>query len=279
MVNTKPRKDSQGNTVPTTVLITGVNGSCGIGFELARLFAQDGYNLVIVGRDPVEVQSAASDLRLVPNAGAVLPLICDLSEAGAPQQLVQRLDSAGTQIDILVNNAGHGNGGQFLLKDIDLLVRETMLNVTSVMILIRLLVPKMIVRGYGKVLNLASTLSFQPSPYSAVYGATKAYVLSLSHALSVELRNTPVKITAFCPGVTRTQCFDRVELDKEKMFKPGIFMSANRTAKKGYRALFRNKSQHVVGDQNNLMVKIGNIFPKKANARVQGPIFQQATHD
>lgn len=185
-----------------TILVTG--GSLGIGAEFAKQLAAKGGNLVLVARDAKRLQEFASELTDV----KVHTIAIDLAEPGASQQLFDRVTALGLEVDILINNAGFAKHGDFAQVPFETQRGQVMLNVTSLVELTHLFLP-MIERKQGGVINVASTAAFQPVPYMAVYGATKAFVLSFSEALWGEYRDRGVKVLALCPGATDTPFFKR----------------------------------------------------------------------
>ena len=167
-----------------TVLITGA--SSGIGLELARLFAKDGANLILVARRQELLDALAAELR-EQHRVEVRVLIADLSRADAPDEIVRTLTEWAMEIDVLVNNAGFGARGSFTELDLNRQMDMVRVNVNAPTHLARLLLPGMISRRRGGILNVASMAGFQPGPYMAIYYATKAYLLSFSEALAEEV--------------------------------------------------------------------------------------------
>jgi len=175
-----------------TALVTGA--SEGIGLELARAFAADGWDLAIVARGEERLRAAAAELQAFGHT--VATFACDLAKDGAAQQLYDAVTRAGLRIDALVNNAGVATHGKFVDISTGDELAAIHLNVIALTHLLKLFVPPMVARGSGYVLNVASTAGLQPGPTMAAYYATKAYVLSLSEALSEELRGTGVRVVS-----------------------------------------------------------------------------------
>lgn len=185
-----------------TVVVTGA--SAGIGRELARLYADERTTLVLTARREERLRELADELHETDGArSVVVPL--DLAAADGAQRLLAKLDEAGLRTDVLINNAGFGAFGRFTDHDPERLTKMVSLNVTALTELTRRIVPGMVERGSGRILNVASVASFVPTPFLTVYGATKAYVLSFTHGLAEELRGTGVTVTALCPGPTATE--------------------------------------------------------------------------
>jgi len=265
-VDTRPRCDLQGNIIPTTVLVTG--GTSGIGRELAKLFVRDGYNVVIVARNKDHLIETTEELRKL-GSGTISYFECDLGQHDAAQELANKLHTNGINIDILVNNAGLGKFESVIEQDIESITSMLHVNITSFTLLTRLLVPRMLLRGWGKVLNVASIVAYYPGPFQAIYNASKSYVLSFSNALAVELQNTPVSVTAMCPGVTQTNFFNKAGADSSKVFStPGMSMSSEETALLGYQALFRGETQYICGVKNWGLSKMFNFTPSLVSSRI-----------
>jgi short-subunit dehydrogenase len=231
-----------------TALITGA--SAGIGVELSRLFAADKSNLVLVARRKEKLEELASELRGKEGV-EVRVLAADLGRADSPQEIVDTLAAEKVTIDVLVNNAGFGAMGPFDQLDATRQVEMVQVNVAALTHLTRLVLPGMIQRCRGGVLNVASTAGFQAGPYMAVYYATKAYVISFSEALHDELAGQGVTVTCLCPGPTATEFAAAAQLEKSRMFKNRP-MTAEQVARIGYRAFRRGKLLVVTGLMNYL---------------------------
>jgi short-subunit dehydrogenase len=186
-----------------------------------------------------------------------------LTDQHASQFLVDQLSREGAVIDILINNAGFGAFGNFAEMPEEQIIGQIQLNIAALTTLTRLLLPSMIARHSGRVMNVASTAAFQPGPLMAVYYATKAYVLSFSEALSNELRGTGVTVTCFCPGATHTGFARRAGNDKSRLFKKLGAMSAERVALDGYRAVMEGRSLSISGVQNWLAAESVRFAPRK----------------
>src|SRR2546428_3925260 len=182
-------------------LITGA--SSGIGLELAKLFARDGHDVVLVARSADKLKQLAAQLGSAHNIRAtVIP--ADLADPAAPEEIFRTLRAADVELDVLVNNAGFGVTGPFLATDAAAELRMIQVNVTALTHLTKLFLPAMLGRGAGRILNVASTAGVQPGPFMAVYYATQADVISFSHALAEELRGGGVAGTLPRPGPTPT---------------------------------------------------------------------------
>ena len=243
---------------PGTALITGA--SSGIGYELALVFARNGYRLVVVARDRVRLDSLAQTLQTRHGASVVV-LPHDLSRPSAPNDLMRDLANASVEVDVLVNNAGFGTHGPFAQSDMDAQLRMMQVNMAALTHLTRLVLPGMLARRAGKILNVASTAAFQPGPMMAVYYASKAYVLSFSEALANELAGTGVSVTALCPGPTKTEFQARANVGHTKMMSERI-MTAVDVALAGYQGLMAGKTIVIPGARNKLIAFAVRLLPR-----------------
>lgn len=230
-------------------LVTGA--SSGIGKELACLFAKDGYDLVLVARNRKMLESLAKVLHAEHQA-VVKILVQDLAQPEAAQVIVDRLAQASIEIEVLVNNAGTQSYGEFAGAHLDGQLELIQVNAAALVHLTHLLLPGMIRKGGGRILNVGSTGSFAPGPLNAVYCATKAFVLSFSQALGAELAGSGVTVTTLCPGATETAFISRHGLQDVRIFRKA--MPAGRVAQVGYRALQRGRPLVVAGIGNQLQV-------------------------
>ena len=231
------------------VVITGA--SSGIGKELAERFAADEAKLILVARSEDKLNELANDLKEKHGTDStVIPL--DLSKVDSAKVLYDKIQETEQQIDVLVNNAGFGQIGRFEEIPVERHINMCMLNMVTLTHLTRLVLPAMIERNQGKILNVGSTASFQPGPNSAVYYATKAYVLSLSEALYAELWDTNVSVTCLCPGPTETGFGADSEMG-DLTFFDRMKMDVKPVAEAGYKALRKGKRLVIPGVFNNLL--------------------------
>lgn len=242
-----------------TALITGA--SFGIGLELARIFAREGYDLILVARTADKLRQLASELEKA-HGSRSLVLATDLTEPGAPAYILDQTSKAGIPVEVLVNNAGFGQYGLFAENDLEECLRQIQLNVTTLTHLTRLYLPQMLERNSGHILNLASTAAFQPGPLMAVYFATKAYVLHLSEALSNELQGTGVTVTCLCPGATATEFHKRANATGMNLLRMGS-MDARTVAEDGYRAMMAGKPVVISGLKNWLVAQSVRFSPRR----------------
>jgi len=244
------------------VLLTGASG--GIGAALAPWFARDGHDLVLTARDEAALNRLADELRQRFNVRCtVLP--CDLAPAGAAGELVAALDRDSIRVDVLVNNAGFATYGLFweidLAAELDLL----QVNVVALTQLTRLLLPGMLDRGKGRILNVASTAAFYPGPLMAVNYASKAYVLSLSEGLAEEVAGRGVTVTALCPPPTCTGFQARAAMEESKLVR-GL-MDVETVARVGYQGLMRGQRVVIPGRQSQLRALLSRFLPRSVVAR------------
>lgn len=239
-----------------TALITGA--SAGIGKELAREFAADGHDLVLVARRLPELQALGAELEAQHRIRA-RAVACDLTSVGALGTLLA--DVAQQPLDYLVNNAGFGTVGPFAELDADREAEMVTLNVGAVVRLTRAVLPGMIARRKGRILNIGSLAGFQPGPYMATYYATKAFVNSFSEALAYEVRGTGVTVTVSCPGPTRTEFGDLSGIGRSRLFRTGA-ATAQSVAREAYRGMQRGRPMIVHGLRNRILAQSTRISPR-----------------
>ena len=248
-----------------TVLITGASG--GLGRELAGLFARDGYNLVLVARSDNRLYALKD--KLESEYGVKVSVFRkDLSEKYAARDVFDYSQSNHISVDILVNNAGFGDFSAFADADIKKLHNLIEVNINALMELTHFYLKPMIESGGGKIMNLASTAAFQPGPMMSVYYASKAFVLHFSEGLSMELRNTGVSVTAFCPGPTKTNFSKNAELDGSGLLKNLNWSSCDSAAKYGYKKLMRGKVVAIHGLRNKIMAAATKIVPRALTRKI-----------
>ena len=251
--------------MPDTALITGASG--GIGEELARLLAAGGANLVLVARGADRLTALATELSRTHNVQAGV-IAQDLSAPDAADAIAHELASRQLTIDILVNNAGFGVYGFFAATPAEEEARMMQVNIVALTTLTKRLLPGMIERRQGRVLNVASTAAFQPGPMMAVYYASKAYVLSLSEALSNETAGTGVTVTCLCPGPTETGFQDRANLRESRLFSVLGAGSAADVAQAGYDGMMAGEAIVIPGLGNRLGVQAIRFTPRALVRRV-----------
>jgi uncharacterized protein len=249
-----------------TALVTGA--SSGIGRELVRCFAADGYDLALVGRDEAGLNRIGAEHSAAHGVVARV-FAADLGRPGAAGDLIARLDREGMTIDHLVNSAGFGDASPFARSDPAKTYEMMQLNMITLTELTRALLPGMLARRRGRILNIASTAAFQPGPGMAVYYATKAYVLSFSEAIAHEVRGSGVTVTTLCPGTTRTGFQARTGNQETRLLHGPIpVMDSETVARDGYRAMMRGRGVVVPGFMNKITVNTPRFFPRAFVTRV-----------
>lgn len=242
-----------------TVLITGA--SRGIGYELAKIFAGSGHDLILVGKDERRLRAVSVELGREYHI-PVQAIAVDLSLIGAAEQIIEEIRGYSLKVDILINNAGFGAFGPFennIAAQESAMIRVNMAALTE---LTKLILKDMRSRGSGRILNVASTAAFQPGPLMAVYYASKAYVLSFSEALADELRGSGVTVSVLCPGPTRTD-FQRSAEMKPSKLSDWLTLEASTVAAAGYRGLMKNKTVIIPGFTNKLLAFSVRLVPRR----------------
>jgi len=244
-------------------LITGATS--GIGYELAKLFARDHYNLVLVARNLKELDAREAELKAL-GALTVLSLDKDLFKTENAFDVYEEVRSRGLRIDVLVNDAGQGEYGEFVDTDIDRELDIIHLNISSVVILTKQFLKEMVARGSGKILNVASIAGKMPGPLQAVYHGSKAFVHSFTEAIRNENKDSGVTITSLLPGPTDTDFFNKAGMQDAKNVQKGELADPADVAKDGYDALMAGDDMVVSGFKNKVQVAMSNITPDRAVA-------------
>lgn len=244
-------------------LITGATS--GIGLELARLFANNGYNLIIVARDEAELERTAKEL--ANDKIEVLIIAKNLFDPEEAFALYAEVKQRGIFVNVLVNNAGQGLYGEFTNTDIDRELDIIHLNISSLVILTKSFLTEMVASGNGKILNLASIASKIPGPWQSVYHGTKAFVLSFSEAIREEVKDHGVTVTALMPGVTDTDFFNKADMLESKAVQEEDDMAdPSDVAKVGYKALMEGRDKVVAGFKNKVQMAINALTPDDVSA-------------
>jgi short-subunit dehydrogenase len=248
------------NSQKKIALITGT--SSGIGLEFARIFAREGYDLVLVARSEGRLNEIAGELKRSYGAQSrIMPK--DLTIPSAPNAIFSELQA----VEALVNSAGFATYGRFAEIDPKKELEMMQVNMVALTHLTKLFLPPMLQRGSGKILNVASTAAFQPGPLMAVYYATKAYVLSFSEALAQEVRGQGVTVTALCPGPTASGFQKRADMERSKLVQSGL-LDARAVAEAGYRGLMQGKTSVVPGLRNQVLALAARFIPRATAARL-----------
>lgn len=250
-----------------TALITGA--SSGIGYELAKRFARDHTDLVLVARDEARLGQIAGELQAASGV-SVKVIRADLSRPAAPAEIYIETQRLHIPVDYLVNNAGFGLGGAFVETNLDSELDMMQVNVVSLVHLTKLYLQDMHHRGTGGILNVASTAAFQPGPLMAIYYASKAFVLSFTEALAEEMRGTSLTATALCPGPTATDFQRRAKIESTRLVKSKAIgvMAASEVAEIGYRGFLAGQAVVIPGLINKMAAQSVRISPRALVRRV-----------
>ena len=254
----------------TSALITGA--SSGIGRELAKLFAHDRHNLVLVARNRDALAALAKEIEAA-NGISTKIIAKDLSNSEAPREIFEEVNREGIVVSVLVNCAGFGTSGAF--SEVDWVKESDMIqvNLTALTHLTKLFLDGMLQRHDGKIMNVASTAAFEAGPYMSVYHATKAYVLHFTEALSYELRNSGITATALCPGPTKTGFQETATIAESRLFK-GSAMDSETVARSGYRGLMAGKRLVIPGLRNQLSIFALRLLPRSAVTSVVAGLYR-----
>jgi len=256
---------------PKYALITGATS--GIGYELAKLFAQNRYNLITVARTEADLQRTASELSATCGVN-VITLQKDLFLREAPFELYAEINGIGIQIDVLVNDAAQGLFGKFVDTDIQQELDMLQLNIGAYITLTKLFLRDMVARGDGKILNVASIAGKVPGPYQAVYHGTKAFIHSFTEAIRAESENSGVTITSLLPGATDTDFFHKAHMEDSKILDHELADPA-KVAKDGFDALMKGDDMVISGMKNKAQIAASNLTPDSMVAKMmlkqQGP--------
>lgn len=241
-----------------TVLITGA--STGIGASLAQLYAQDGYQLILVARSKDKLDELAAQFKKSYHTQTIV-IEMDLQKSHAAEHLKERVEAERLEVDILINNAGYGLFGEFADADLEQQTGMIDLNVRTLTRLSRLFLPEMLHRKKGVILNVASVAAFQPGPLMAVYYASKAYVLSFSEALANELQGSGVQVSVLCPGPTSTPFQRRAKLENSKLIDMKA-MDVHTVARQGYEGVKAGKTIIIPGWRNRFQICLLRFFSR-----------------
>lgn len=239
-------------------LVTG--GSEGIGLELAKLFAQDGCNLILVARNSHDLDEVAKELQHEYGV-SVHTIAKDLVSHNAAFEVYDEVKSRGIPIDILVNNAGQGVYGEFIHNDIQRELDIIQLNIGAYVILSKCFLRDMVERNEGKILNVGSIAGEVPGPWQAVYHGTKAFVHSWSEGLRNELKETNITLSILVPGATDTDFFEKADMTDSKIYEKGNLSDPAKVALDGYKGLMKGDHKIVSGLKNKAMVGLAQVMP------------------
>lgn len=266
------RENNREENKGKTVLITGASN--GFGMEFAKLFAQDGYNLILVARSTDRLRKLGHSLQDEHQLEHVCVITADLTLPDSAKEVYEEVKKSGITVDVLVNNAGAGVHGYFYETDLEREQAIIQLNINTPVTLTKLFLQHMKERNEGKILNLASLVSFMPSPLMAIYGATKAFMLSFSEALSNELQSTNITVTALCPGASNTMFFRRADASHTRAAN-GTLSEPEQVAKDGYKALMKGEMRVVSGMMNKLQATTSGIMPDSTLAATMRHLMEE----
>ena len=251
-----------------TVLITGA--SSGIGKEMAYVYAENNYNLILVARRKENMEAIKNDIELKHELNVQI-FVVDLSQIDSAELLYKKVSEKGIKVDVLINNAGFGINGKF--KEIDMEWEESMLilNMVTLTKLTKLFIKDMLEAGNGNIINIASTASFQAVPNFSTYAATKAYVLHFSEAIAYELKDDNIKVTAICPGATKSEFADVADVD-QKLFSKAP--TSRELAEFTFNAMKKGKVTAIHGLKNSLLVLSARTAPRKIVTAVAAKVME-----
>ncbi len=238
-------------------LITGA--STGIGFEIAKLFAIENINLLIVSRDKQKLLKIKDEFENQYKID-VYTLATDLSSDSGVQNILDVVKSNSLIVNYLVNNAGFGDYGAFIERSIEKYREMVHLNILSLTELSYYYGKEMVKRGKGRILNVASMAGLQPDPNFAVYGATKSYVISLTEAIHKEFENSGVTVTVLSPGATTSNFMERADMGNAKLYASGVMSSVD-VAREGYNGMMKGKPHVIPGFKNKILGFFSGIMP------------------
>jgi len=253
-----------------TTLITGA--SSGIGMETAKVYAKNGYNLVLAARRKEQLESLKTELESqYPIKITVFAL--DLSKVESAKQLFDLVHSQNIKIDVLINNAGFGLYGPLLENETEKTEQMMLLNMLTLTNLCQFFGKEMIKNGGGNIVNIASTAAFQPIPNMAVYAVTKAYVMSLSDALAYELKDKNVIVTCINPGETKSEFAKVAEFQNESIFKGNIPTSKD-LAIFIYNSMIKGKTNVINGLKNSILALTNRFASRKITTHIAAKMMQ-----
>lgn len=256
----------------STVMITGA--SSGIGLHLAHEFGKNGHRLVLVAPVGNELRRIAAEMESTYGVEVhVIPK--DLETETAATEIADEIASGGWDLDVLVNNAGHGFRGAFHESPLEDAISMVKLNIEAVLRLTHAFLPNMVRRGSGGLLVTASVAGFEAGPMMAVYHATKAFVLSWTEALDVELENTGVSVTALCPGPTDTDFFPKADMLDTVAFQKAVVMSPQDVAEAGYKGFAEGELLVIPGMANKALVQGRRFLSEKAQASLNARMYEE----
>lgn len=247
-------------------------GTSGIGYELAKLFAENGYNLILVARTEKDLEIAAANLKQFDIE--VISFAVDLFDYTKAYEIYSALKLNGISPEILVNDAGQGVYGKFRETPIQREIDIINLNIISLVVLTKLFIENRTAKS-GKILNLSSIASKAPGPWNSVYHGTKAFVQSFSEAIREELAEEDITVTTLLPGPTATDFFNKANMNQSKILQDKLSDPAD-VARDGFEALMRGDDKVISGFKNKVQVAMSNLSTDKAAAHRMGEMQKPA---
>jgi short-subunit dehydrogenase len=257
-------------------LITGATS--GIGYELTKLFAKDGYSLILVARNAERLQEVTNEIKQEYSV-EITPLAKNLFDRNAAREIYDEVKRMGINVNVLVNDAGQGEWGEFMSNDLERDIDLIQLNIISVLSLTKLFGRDMVNRNEGRILQLGSEASKTIMPLLAVYSATKAFVYAFSVALANELKDTNVTVTVLLPGATDTDFFFKANMQDTTVYKEKRLLSPEDVAKDGYEALMKGETRIISGSNAMQHVMMGNTMPDKVVAATSRKLMEPSDKD
>ena len=237
-------------------LVTG--GTSGIGYELLKLLAADGYNLIIVARHENDLIRVANEIK--ENFPVdVVSIAKDLFDPENAFELHNQVKTKNLRVDILINDAGQGVYGEFKDTDLRRELDIINLNISSLVVLTKLFLKDMLAQGSGKIMNLSSIASKAPGPWQSVYHGTKAFVQSFTEAVRSEVKDTNITLTALLPGATDTDFFNKADMQQSKIVQEEKLDDPAKVAENGYQAMMKGDDKVISGWKNKMQVSMANM--------------------
>lgn len=252
------------------VLVTGA--SSGIGREIAKIFAKNGFNLIIIARRENRLKKLANEMNDKYNTDTFI-ISKDLASIKAADEVFSILKNNSLNVDILVNNAGFNEFGKFTKTRWEKELEMIKLHIITTTRLTKLLLPSMIKRKFGRVMNVSSISGIVPTPTTSVYAGTKAFILNFSESLNIELEGTGVSVTTLCPGFTKTEITEPMA-NSGNFFTRLILMNPEKVAKISYNATMKGRDISVPGLHYKIMTVLIRILPRKFVGKIAGKFMQ-----
>lgn len=246
------------------VLITGA--TAGIGYELAKLYANDGRNLILIARDEEKLEKVKEKLSAIYNIN-VYSIALDLSSDNFCEKVLDFVDKKNLSVDILINNAGVGSFGYLNEIEMEKELKLIDVNIRALTELTKAFLPNMIEHGYGGIMNVASTAAFCAGPKMAIYYASKAYVLNFTEAIYEELKGKGIKVSCLCPGPVATSFQDKAGIKKKQYAKKSL-MTSKSVAEVAYKSFNNGKLIIIPGFKNKLIVAVNKFIPRSLSRKI-----------